>query len=351
MFRRIFCLFMLGLFAAVNGLALADDPIPDLKIDSSQDRIVVANRSSGSISLIDPRTDEVVETLSLPSGPNFPEPMYIVHSRKRLFVGDRANSRVVVFNLRHHFIEELIPAGAGIFHMWGDSFDRQIWVNNDIDNTSTVIDPITLEVLATVPMPPDLTAIGGKPHDVIVDPLLGQFAYISMIGNAGPNDYVIKFSTRTFQEVGRAAVGKDPHLAASKHDKLLYVPCQNSNTVAVLNRATMRQIDATPIPGAHGARLSNNGKVFFTTNITSSGPTGLYAIDIRSNNVIGSVNTPYATPHNVMLTANGHKLYLTHSGATSNKVTVYKVFAGRSVPVLIGEVTVGFNPFGIALID
>ena len=60
----------------------------------------------------------------------------------------------------------MAPAGRGVFHMWADYRGRQLWVNNDIDKTTTVIDPSTLEVLATVPTPADLVAMGGKPHDV-----------------------------------------------------------------------------------------------------------------------------------------------------------------------------------------
>ena len=57
--------------------------------------------------------------------------------------------------------------GDGVFHMWSDPHDRQLWVNNDIDKTATVIDPVSLNVIATVPMPADLVADGYKPHDVV----------------------------------------------------------------------------------------------------------------------------------------------------------------------------------------
>ncbi|HSE98469.1 MAG TPA: YncE family protein, partial [Blastocatellia bacterium] len=176
-------------------------------------KIIIANRASGTISVIDVLSDEVTGTFDLPAGPNKPEPMYVVQSRKRVLVGDRANSRVVAFNSRSFAVEATVQTGAGVFHMWADPLDRQLWVNNDIDKTATVIDPLTLEVLATVPLPADLVAAGGRPHDVFLDPVLGRFAYITMIGVAGPFDYVVKYSTKTFEEVGRAAVGKDPHIS------------------------------------------------------------------------------------------------------------------------------------------
>jgi hypothetical protein len=45
-----------------------------------------------------------------------------------------------------------------------------------------------------------------------------------------------------------------------------------------------------------------------------------------------------------------NKLFVTHSGATADKVTVYDVTTSDPVPDLRGEVTVGLNPFGIAYV-
>ncbi len=325
---------------------------------SREGKIVIANRASGSISVVDVASDRVTGPYALPSGPNQPEPMYIVHSQGRVFVDDRANDRVVVFNPRTFVVEKTISTGRGAFHMWADPFGRQLWVNNDIDKTSTVIDPLTLDVLATVPMPADLAA-SGRPHDVILDPSLGQYAYVTMIGIPGAVDYVVKFSTRTFLEVGRAAVGKDPHVSAAAQNNLLYVPCQNSNTLIVLDRETLDQVKSIPIPGAHGAGMAHDGKTFYTTNLPGGGLQGLWTIDTHTNTVIGEVlDTPVASPHNIALTperrifsrnnSGSRKLYLTHSSPALNKVTVYKLKG--SIPDFHREVTVGFNPFGLAYV-
>jgi DNA-binding beta-propeller fold protein YncE len=223
-------------------------------------------------------------------------------------------------------------------------------VNNDIDNTTTVINPRSLEVLATVPTPADLVALGGKPHDVILDPS-GRHAYVSVLGVSGENDYVVKFSTRTFQEVGRAPVGKDPHLSLTWRNRLLYVPSQGSDAVSVLNRRTMELMTEIPVPGAHGAGMTRNGRFFYTTNLPGGGVDGLYAIDTQTNTVIGEpTDTLYAVPHNIALTPNSQKLYLTHSGATADKVTFYTMGAKDPVPVFAGEFTVGLNPFGLTYV-
>lgn len=223
MFRK-FSLLAVLLLLVMAGIGLYS--FGEAQAHGGGGKIVVANRGSGSISVIDANTDSLVGTFDLPAGDNQPEPMYVVDGRakNRVFVGDRANDRVVVFNAQDFSVETTVPTGRGVFHMWSDARNQQLWVNNDIDNTSTVINPNTLEVIATVPTPADLVAMGGKPHDVILDPN-GTYAYVTIINVAGENDYVVQFSADTFEEVNRAAVGKDPHVSLTKHNDLLYVPC------------------------------------------------------------------------------------------------------------------------------
>lgn len=313
-------------------------------------RIVVANRASGSISVISTQTDQLIGTYELPAGDNTPEPMYVVYTRQgsHVFVGDRANNRVVVFNSRDFSVEALIPAGAGIFHMWADPRGTQLWVNNDIDNTITVINPRTLHVITTFDLPADLVAMGGKPHDVILDPQ-GRYAYVTMLGFAGDSDYLLQYDARTFTELNRAPVGKDPHVSLTAHNNFLYVPAQGSNLVSVFDRRDLTLVDALAIPGAHGAGMPLQGQVFYTTNLSGGGTDGIFAIELRTNTILGSVDTPYAVPHNIALTPAGDKLYVTHSGGTSDKVTVYEIGAD-ALPVLSGEVTVEFNPFGLSYV-
>jgi DNA-binding beta-propeller fold protein YncE len=349
--RRNLFLVASGLLLAASGLSAggANPAAVTGAVATGRGKVVIANRAGGTVSVIDVHTDQVVGTHPLPTGPNAPEPMYVVHSpaRRRVFVGDRANSRVVVFDSKNFSVEGTVPAGAGVFHMWRDKSERQLWVNNDIAKTITVVDTITLEVVRTIPTPADLNAAGGRPHDVILDPT-DTSAYITMIGVAGPSDYVVKYSTETFEEVGRAAVGKDPHVSLSRQGEQLYVPCQAGNVLIVLDRETLEREATIPLPGAHGAGMARNGKRFYTTNLPGGGTNGLFAVDTETNAVVGSADTPFPVPHNIALTPDGKKLYLTHSGATANRVTIYDVSGAG--PALIGEVTVGLNPFGLAYV-
>jgi YVTN family beta-propeller protein len=337
-------IFMSGGFLAEPVYAQPD------KGDSGS-RIVVANRASGTISVIDVQTDQVVATPMLPAGMNPPAPMYVnfINRQQKLYVGDRANDRIVVFDANSLAVETVIPTAAGVFHMWADNGARQLWVVTDTDLSITVIDTDSDSVITVIPIPADLAALGGFPHDVIIDPT-DDAAYVAINGVMGPNDYVVKYSTKSFTETGRIPVGKDAHLSLTRRNEMLYVPNQGTNNLLVFNRRSLAPVADIMIPGTHGAGMTNSGRVFYTTNLPGGGTNGLFAVDTETNTVIGSTDTPFAVPHNIALTPNGRKLYVTHSGGMSDKVTVYTATNKNPVPVFKTDVTVGFNPFGIAYI-
>lgn len=347
----VLILTLFGLMTSSPGMASGDDGY-EHGCTKRAGHIVVANRGSGTISVIDVASNTVQQTIALPAADNPSEPMYVTYSPRadRVFVGDRANNRVVVYNSRSFEYETSVPTGRGVFHMWADPSDSQLWVNNDIDNTSTVIDPVTLDVLATVAMPADLVAQGGKPHDVILSPS-GNAAFVTMIGFSGDNDYIVKFNTESFQETARAAVGKDVHVSLTRRNKLLYAPTQLTNAVYILRRSDLSLVKLLDIPGAHGAGMAHNGRTFYTTNISGGGTAGLFAIDTRRNEVIGhAVDTPFPTPHNIALSLRDNQLYVTHSGASADQVSVYKIDRRSRLPQLETTLTVGTNPFGLAYV-
>jgi DNA-binding beta-propeller fold protein YncE len=312
-------------------------------------QIVTANRNSQNISIIDVDTKNVFEVV-LP-GTN-PEPMYPIYlsNTNELAVGDRSNNQVVFYNPINYSITGTVPTGNGVFHMFANPSGNQLWVNNDIDKTITVINPITKSVITTINIPPDIVANGGLPHDVILDS--SGFAYVSiLLPSTISNDIVIKYDTNTFAEVDRTNVGKDPHLSLTNLNNSLYVPTQGNNQVEVLNRNNLDLITAISVPGAHGVAISANSETLYISNISGGGINGLFAIDTNTNTILAGspTNTGAPVPHNIALTDDGTELYISHSGATSNVVSYYSLI--NSVPNFQGLITVnGLNPFGITFV-
>src|SRR5690242_16535623 len=83
------CFLMLGL--GINYSCHDDNTIPSHE-ESTDEKIVVTNRGSKSITFIDPATHHVTKTLSITGS----DPMYAVYVPKtdRLYVGDRAAKKI-----------------------------------------------------------------------------------------------------------------------------------------------------------------------------------------------------------------------------------------------------------------
>ena len=171
-----------------------------------------------------------------------------------------------------------------------------------------------------------------------------------MVGVPGDADVIVSFSTLTRTETSRAFVGKDPHLSFNRRRWAVYSPNQGTNNVHVLSGFGLDPIDIIDIPGAHGAIMSRDSRRFYTTNLPGGGTDAIFSIDTRTHEIIGEpTHTPFAVPHNLALTRRGRKLYVTHSGATSDKVSVFRV-SRRGNLTFETSVDVGLNPFGLAIV-
>lgn len=332
-----------------------EEPMMD---EAAAAQIWVANRAEGTISVIDTQTDGVLETIALPAGS---EPMYVNYSATNevVFVGDRGFDGVRIFDARTRELLDTVDTGEGVFHQWTVAAMDQIWINNDIDRTTTVIDTGSNEVLAQISMPTDLADMPAegdgttKPHDVLVSPD-GAAAYVSYVGFEGENDYVVRFDTSTFEETDRAAVGKDPHLSATMQNDVLYVPCQGNDEVFVLQRANLELVSRTAIPGAHGAGMTHSGDHFYVTNTPGGGDAALFVMETASHEALHTdgVDAPMiGNPHNIALAGDDQKIYVTHSGPEADVVSVFEVSEDDPVPGgVTAEISVGANPFGLGYV-
>ncbi|MFW5652502.1 MAG: YncE family protein [Planctomycetota bacterium] len=316
-------------------------------------KVIIANRNAGTVSVIDAKSDRVIGTFDLPPAANTPEPMYVnyTNTNDAIWVGDRANDRMLVYQNNTGRLLAEIPTGSGVFHQWADPVGGQMWVVNDIDKSATVIDVETFDVLATVPMPTDLSGDGERPHDVIID-ADDSFAIVSILRADGA-DFLVRFDTTTFEETGRVQVGDDPHLTWSRASNLVYSPNQLTSNIYIFDPmdpgfVPMDIID--DVPGAHGAGMSFDGNRLYVSNISGGGTDALWFVDTDTSMVMGTpADTPVATPHNIAVSPFGNKLWVTHSGADATAVTVFEMTPGNPMPMFVTELETDLNPFGLAL--
>lgn len=337
-------------------------------------RVIVANRTSGSLSIIDEKTGLLLKNVPVAGKYAFarpPEPMYVnyVPSLNRILVNDRSNRQVIALDADSYRILNTAPVSAGSFHMWTDGAGKQTWVVGDVDKTLTVISPKTMTVLKeNLAIPQDLFDQGGKPHDVLLDKK-GKYAFVTIVGVGGSTDpdYVIQYSTKSFTEVARFATGKDPHVGILNDGKQLFVPTQNANKVYVLDPAKkLAKLAEIAVPGAHGAGWTPDGKYFYTSNLPGvandqGNKDALWTIDTKTRAIVSSAPFPSAeqfpdlqVAHNITVNANGTKLYLTHSGHAEDSATgdlsIWDISGANGDPQLLSVISVGLNPFGIAYI-
>lgn len=337
------------LVATALTVACGDDGDPTPPPATEEGEVWVANRGAGTISVIDIATDTVTKTITLPDSG---EPMYVNYSDlgRRVFIGDRANNKVLAFDADTKELAGVANVGAGVFHQWISPDSKTLYVNNDEDKTTSIIDIGTFKSRGEIAMPSDLVTLGGKPHDVFVDPSGGAI-FISYLGFSGENDYVVRFDAATLKETHRAAVGKDPHLMATAKNALLYVPCQETNNVYVLKRDDLSQEAEVTVPGAHGVMVDPAGGSIYMTNLTGGGDAAIYRLSTTDNSVSEGIDSAKdGAPHNLAITGGGGKLYLTHSGETARSVSVFAIDAQSGTPSLKTTIAVDANPFGLGFV-
>ena len=326
---------------------LAEEKRDDTPESPTGTRIAVANRAGGNITLIDGASERTL-TIELEPGS---EPMYAQNPffSDEIWIGDRGNDRVLIYDaLRLRRVAE-IPTGEGVFHMWNHGTLRQFWVVADVDKSMTVIDLDTRAVLATVPIPADLEA-DFKPHDITVTP---DSAIVTLLGTTDPSvGYLVKYSGSTFEETARLEVGGDPHVFYwGFEESRLYVATQRDGRVLWVDPVTLNICANLKIPGAHGIWANEDETHLYVGNIESAdGLASIYTIDIPTFTVTSIADGVLPNPHNLMVSIDNTKLFVTHSGGDSVSSAVYDVNPATGEVSNGRVVTADANPFGIMLI-
>lgn len=298
---------------------------------SLTENIIVTNRGGASLTVIDAQTDAVKQTVAIAGS----EPMYVVYVKQtdRLYVGDRAQNKVHVLHPSTFKIEASIDVGKGVFHMWADAKGEQLWVANDVDNSISVIQLSDRSVRTL--------SLQDKPHDVFLT-ADGKTAYVSLLVPNAP-DKVLIFDAQTLTQASQVNVGEDPHLFFVEHDQKLYVANQEGG-LNVFHR-NLQPDYSLDLAGTHGIFASRSGTHVFMTNISGR---QLYSLNTKTKALAEpALNLGVNTPHNVVVNGDDKKLFVTHSGAAANQVTVYNIDAQGQLS-FSKALTAGTNPFGIA---
>lgn len=221
-----------------------------------------------------------------------------------------------------------------------------------MDKAMTVIDLASKQVLATVPVPADLT-VGFKPHDITVTPT-GAIVTLLQTGGEG-SGWLVQYSGATFQETNRLEVGDDPHVMYwGFQGSSLYVASQTSDEVLRLDPDDLSVTGRLPVTGAHGIWADEDETRLFVTNIEAGGGTdGLHVINIADGAfeaVAGSpVDTRFSFPHNVTSSRNADRLFVTHGSNDFEFTSAYDLDAD-GLPTSSSAIRTGATAFGTVFV-
>lgn len=251
-----------------------------------------------------------------------------------------------------------LPGCDGVFHTMASavpvSSGGTVWTTCDKSNVTIVYDVTTHTVLATLPLPKRVAALGGVPHDTIAN---DRFGYVSYIKNSDGAGYVAVYCVRTFALLRLERTAEDPHVGLFA-DSPVVIAAQGGEVSTYrqgLAGGTPLAVDTTQ-PSPHGVTVAQGGSHSYITNIAGGGEAAIVTYRLgRRGRAAGSpqagcapVKASRPIPHNLSITSDDRVLLLTHSGADSAVIGLWTVGKDGCVdPDSERLVETGRNPFGV----
>ena len=310
--------------------------------------------------MVNPDTLKVDASFKLP---NDGEPMYPALTftsfnggARELWVGDRKNNVMVIIKLLNNqlVLNTTLPMPRGVFHSLHtqDLYSERptVITTCDIDNLTIVHDIATRRISCTLERPERAARANAKPHDATSD---GFYHYVTFLGGKSDVGFVAVYDAFTCELITVKPTGGDPHIAVRPNTPL-FVPSQNGRRVTIHNVPALERISSTDLSSPHGTQMLYNSKFFYTTNIADGGKDAIRVFDVRSRKQVPcpKVNMSNPIPHNIASTFVDDKIIITHSGATSNVNSEWRInpSTGCVIPSSERVFVTDLNPFGISCV-
>ena len=294
------------------------------------DHVAICNRGGGTISLVDPNTLESTEY----ELPDEGEPMYfgLSQAKSELWVGDRANNRLVIYRMKGCQVEldGYVDTPAGLFHsMITQRLDSEypiVATTCDIDNKIVVHDLTTRRLLATLDPPQEAIDAGTKPHDITTN---GDYIIATFLGGEEGSGFVACYDAIDFSLLSVLETEADPHVAI-REETDLFVAAQGGNNPGFVIKASVPDLNvlsSVERPSPHGMFISFDSKYLYTTNIGGGGESAIDTWDVATGEQMDcpTVTTSNPVPHNPTVSFDGKMIYITHSGATSENNSAFSI--------------------------
>lgn len=301
---------------------------------SYAERAYVSNEKDDTLSVIDLKTYEVIDTLSVGERPRG---IILSKDETKLYICASDSDTVQVMDLATHQIIKELPSGEDPEQFALHPNDRHLYIANEDDALATIVDTETNAVLAQID-------VGVEPEGMAVSPN-GKVA----VNTSETTNMVHWINTETMALFDNTLVDQRPrHAEFSKDSGTLWVSSEIGGTVAIIDvesRQITRKI-GFKIPGIHadkiqpvGIRLSDDGKYAFV----ALGPANHVAVvDAKSHEILDYILVGRRVWH--MAFNKDQSLLLTTNGISGDVsvIDVKRLKAVKSIPV-------GRYPWGVAI--
>ena len=291
----------------------------------------VGNQESGTVSIIDTATDEVVRTLPAQGKIGAKVQAVVADTAEETaFVVDTAGNALVAVDIASGQIRQRIAVGASPEGAALAPSGKTIAVCVEDDNQVALIAVATRALTRKI-------ATQGKNPEHCVFSADGRWL---MTSNENSDDIDLIDLTAA-RSVALTHTGGHPRgIAWLTHKPLAYVAQETTSGVDVIDMAK-RMVTGSIHTGVRPADAiaSPNGRYVFVSN---GGDASVSAIDTTRNQVVANIAVG-KRPWNMAITADGKKLYV--ANGRSNSVSVIDVIALKPIK----EIAVGALPWGVSI--
>jgi YVTN family beta-propeller protein len=293
--------------------------------------VYVPNLSSNTVSVIDPRTYKVIRTFSVGIGPQHVVPSYDLRT---LWVNDDMGNELTPINPRNGRPGKAIPV-ADPYNLYFTPDGKYAMVmaerNRDIDFRN----PRTMKLVHRLRVP----GCAGVNHvDFSAD---GRY----FLATCEFGGRIIKVNTRSQRVVGSIdlGLGSQPQdIKVSPDGRVFYVADLRLGGVWLIGGRPLRRINFVPTgSGAHGLYASRNARYLYVSNRDAG---SVSVLSFRTRHVVTTWHLPGGgSPDMGNVSADGRVLWL--SGRYNDEVYAINTRTGH----LIARIPVGNEPHGLCV--
>ena len=310
-----------GIYAATTGgLAPSVADIPS--------RVYVPNSDSGTVSVIDPATYEVIDEYHVGRMPHHVIP---AHDMQTLYVLDTAGDTITPIDPRTAKAGDPIDVDDP-YNLYFSPDGSLAIVVAERYRRLDLRDPHTWELIASIPVPPR----GVNHADFSPD---GRYFYVSCEFSG----YLAKVDLVERRVVAESEIGVEPiDVKLSPDAQVLFVADQARNGVILADPGDLHELGFLPTgKGAHGLYYSRDvGRLYVSNRKGSS----VSVIDVASRTVVDTWEIPGGgSPDMGGVSIDGRQLWL--GGRYDGEVYVFDTTTGD----VIRQIATGAAPHGVAI--